>query len=105
MYHNRASDEAQRGLMILDESTKETTLQRLAIDFRTTGHSYGILRNLVEVPLFVDSRATRLVQLADLVAYATFRFVERNDCRFFDVFKHRFHTVSGIVHGLEIKSV
>lgn len=66
-YHNRASDDAQRGLMILDKSTKEKSLQRLALDFRTVGHSSGILRNLVEVPLFVDSRATRLVQLADLV--------------------------------------
>lgn len=102
--HNRASNEAQRGIMIIDESTKETSLQRLALDFRTTGHSSGILRNLVEVPLFVDSRATRLVQLADLVAYATFRYVERNDRRFFDVFSSRFHTVSGIQHGLCIKS-
>jgi hypothetical protein len=101
---NYASNEPQRGLMIIDESTKETSLQRLAIDFRTRGHSSGILRNLTEVPLFVDSRATRLVQLADLISYATFRLVERNDSSFIDVFRHRFHQVSGVEHGLCIKS-
>lgn len=101
--HYTPTNEPQRGLMVCDESTRETSLQRLAVDFRTKGHSSGILRNLVEVPLFVDSRATRLVQLADLIAYATFRYVERNDSRFIDVFKHRFHTISGIQHGLIIK--
>lgn len=98
------SIEAQRGIMILDETTKETSLQRLATDFRTIGHNSGILRNLVEVPLFVDSKATRLMQLADLIAYSTFRYVERNDDKFINVFKHRFHSTSGIMHGLLIKS-
>jgi len=55
---------------------------------------------MAEVPVFVDSRASRLVQLADLVAYATFRHFERGDSQFFDVFKHRFDEVGGIVHGL-----
>jgi hypothetical protein len=103
--HNRASNEAQRGMMILDESTRETSLQRLTTYFRTVGHSSGVIHNLVEVPLFVDSAATRLVQLADLVAYATFRFVERGDDRFIKVFRHRFHSVSGIEHGLLIKDL
>ena len=79
--HNRASDEPQRGLIILDENSKETSLQRLAVDFRTIGHSTGRLHNLVDVPLFVDSKATRLIQLADLVAWAVFRKVERDDAR------------------------
>jgi Protein of unknown function (DUF3800) len=64
----------QRGLIILDDSTYETSLQRLAREFRIEGHRWGQLRNLTEVPLFADSRATRMIQLADLVAYAVRRY-------------------------------
>jgi hypothetical protein len=51
---------------------------------------------------FVDSRASRLVQLADLVAYATFRWFERDDVQFFDLIKDRFDREGGIVHGLKV---
>lgn len=62
-----------RGLIILDESTYETTLQGLARDFRTLGTRWNVIRNIVEVPLFVDSKASRCVQIADHVAYAVYR--------------------------------
>ena len=101
--HNHVSLDPQRGLMIFDESTMETTLQGLVRQFRQTGHRAGLLRNITEVPLFVDSRATRLVQLADLIAYAVFRHVEREDGQFLDVIRHRFHRVGGQEHGLLIK--
>ena len=51
-----------RGLMIFDKSTYENTLQNLASDFQTIGHTWGVLRNLAEVPLFLDSNASRLIQ-------------------------------------------
>jgi hypothetical protein len=50
--------------------------------------------------VFLDSRASRLVQLADLIAYGTFRHFERNDSQFFEVFKRRFDADGGVVHGL-----
>ena len=37
---------------------------------------------MVEVRLFVDSRASRLSQLADLEAYALFRKFEKQDWQF-----------------------
>ena len=74
--------DAQRGIMIFDKSTYESTLQGLATDFRTIGHSWGFLRNLAEVPLFLDSRASRLIQLADLVAYAIFGILKGEIKRF-----------------------
>jgi hypothetical protein len=58
--------DTQRGLIVLDKSTYETSLQGLATTFRTKGHQWGQLHNLSEVPLFVDSKATRMVQFADL---------------------------------------
>lgn len=90
----------QRGLIVLDESSYETSLQSLARDFRTSGHSWGQLRNISEVPLFVDSRATRLIQYADLVAYAMGRYYERGDDEFSSIIAHKFDTEGGVIHGL-----
>jgi len=96
--HHRGN--TQRGLIILDKSTYETTIQNLATDFRTIGHTWDVLRNLSEVPLFLDSRASRLIQLADLVAYAAFREYEHADPQFFSLIRNRLDQEGGIVHGL-----
>jgi len=90
----------QRGLIILDESSYETSLQRLAKEFRTIGHRWGQLYNMSDVPLFVNSKATRLIQYADMVAHAIRRYYERGDSRLFDKFAPRFDQVGGVIHGL-----
>ena len=90
----------QKGLIVLDRSSQETRLQSLASEFRTLGHRWGVTRNLVDVPLFVDSKATRCIQYADLVAYAMRRKYEADDCDFFDAIAGRFDREGGIVHGL-----
>jgi len=96
---HRAND-SQRGLIIFDKSTYETTIQNLAADFRTNGHTWGVLRNFAEVPLFIDSRASRLIQLADLVAYAIFRNYEFGDNQFYSIIEHRIDSAGGLRHGL-----
>lgn len=50
--------------------------------------------------MFLDSRASRLIQLADLVAFALFRFYEYDDPQFYELIKHRFDCDGGIEHGL-----
>jgi hypothetical protein len=95
-----ATNVAHRGLILFDKSTYETSIQGLARDFRTVGHSWGILRNLCEVPVFIDSRASRLIQLADLVAYAIFRKWERSDDRFYSIIRDRFDKDGSVTHGL-----
>lgn len=90
----------QRGIIILDKMIVEGTLQNLANDFRTVGHRWGIIRNLAEVPLFLNSRASRLIQLADLIAFATFRYYERGDRRFMEIIRPRLDAEGGVVHGL-----
>jgi hypothetical protein len=90
----------QRGLVILDESSYETSLQGLARDFRIDGHRWGQLYNFSDVPLFVDSRATRMIQYADMIAYSTRRYFEHGDATYFDIFKHRFDSEGGVLHGL-----
>lgn len=94
--------DTQRGLIVCDKSVKETSLQTLARDFKSVGHRWGVLRNLSEVPVFVDSRASRLVQLADLIAWSLFRAVERGDRRFLEVIEGRFDAVAGVRHGLVV---
>jgi len=87
--------DTQRGLIILDKSSYETSLQILATEFRNTGHKWGQLYNLSDVPLFVDSRATRLIQFADLVAHSLFRYHEKGDTQFFDIIKKPYPFTSG----------
>jgi Protein of unknown function (DUF3800) len=82
--------DTQRGIIVFDKATYETAIQSLAIDFRTVGHRHGIVTNLSEVPLFLDSKASRLIQLADAVAFALYRFYEANDSRFIDIIHERF---------------
>src|SRR5277367_3569365 len=92
--------DTQRGLIIFDKSSTEQRIQTLAREFKRAGHSFGVTRNYAEVPVFVDSKASRLTQLADLVAYALFRHFERADSKYYQIIAHRFDTEGGVVHGL-----
>lgn len=99
LYRNH---DTQRGIIIFDKSTYESSLQTLATNFRTVGHRWGVLRNLAEVPLFLDSKASRLIQLADIIAYVIFRYFEISDNRFFPLIENRFDSEGGTVHGLHV---
>lgn len=89
-----------KGLIVLDKSAQETRLQSLAAEFRNYGHRWGTMRNLADVPLFVDSRATRGIQYADLVTYAIWRKYEKGDAAFFNLIAKSFDSEGGIIHGL-----
>ena len=107
-YLNRLhkQDNTQKGIIIFDKaakSTYETAIQSLAEQFRTTGHSWGKLQNFAEVPLFLDSKASRLIQLADLVAFAIFRHFESGDSQYYDIVKERFDAEGSTVHGLYVR--
>ena len=93
-------DHSQRGLIVMDETAHEGRLQSLARHFRVNGARWGHFRNLAEVPLFVDSKASRAIQLADLVAWATWRKYEMQDGRFFDQLIPKFDADGGVIHGL-----
>ncbi len=97
------SGDTQRGLMVFDKCTTERRMQTLAREFKTSGHSFGVTRNIAEVPMFVDSQATRLIQLADLVAFAMLRHFEYGDPKFFDIISHCFDTDGGVKHGLYVR--
>lgn len=96
----RNTQNPERGLILFDKSSTEARIQTLARDFKYSGHQYGKTRNYAEVPVFLDSKASRLIQLADLVAYAIFRNIEFQDPQFFQIIEGCFDAEGGVVHGL-----
>jgi hypothetical protein len=61
----RTRGDRDRGLVILDRTTRETSLQKLSREFRKAGTRWGSLKNIADTPFFVDSKASRLIQIAD----------------------------------------
>lgn len=91
----------QRGLVILDKSSYEEKIQTLSHVFKHVGHANGQLRNFAEVPLFLDSKASRLIQMADLIAYWIFRHYQSGDQRGYNLIKPYFARYGvGPVSGL-----
>ncbi|MCE9633180.1 MAG: DUF3800 domain-containing protein [Methylophilales bacterium] len=97
-------NEAHRGIIILDKSSTEKRIQTLSREFKYSGHAWGKTKNYAEVPVFLDSKASRLIQLADLVAFALYRFHEHNDNSFYDIIKYCFDSEGGVEHGLYVKA-
>ncbi|KXJ98432.1 MAG: hypothetical protein UZ17_ACD001002787 [Acidobacteria bacterium OLB17] len=95
--------EKQKGLIIVDESAYETSLQKLTQQFRTLGTRWNVIRNIADVPFFVDSKRSRCIQLADHIAYAVFRRYHASDTNYLDVILDRFDRDNGVLHGLSHK--
>jgi hypothetical protein len=92
--------EQHRGMIILDKTTRETSLQKLSREFRKTGTRWGSLKNIADTPFFVDSKASRLIQMADHVAYSVFRRYNSGDAQYMDIIASRFDEDAGVIHGL-----
>jgi len=92
----------QRGLMLFDKHSSENTVQKLARDFREIGHRWGALKNMADVPVFLDSRASRLIQVADLIAFATKRYFANDDQRFFPTIEPRIYREGRNIAGLAL---
>ena len=91
----------EKGLIVLDKTTYENNLQELAKSFRSEGNRWGSrLKHILEVPFFVDSKASRLIQLADHIAYAVFRRYNAGDLNYFNCIEGRFDESDGVIHGL-----
>jgi hypothetical protein len=64
----------------------------------------GQLENLADVPLFADCRATRLLQVADLVSYALYRRYRPDrpsdmSREYFTTLWPKFDAADGATHG------
>jgi len=72
------------GLLVHDNNQsvakKHTDLMR---HFHRQGTLWAAVDRIIETPMFVDSKLTRMVQIADLCAYALRRFVENGETDLF----------------------
>jgi hypothetical protein len=92
-----------RGLVIHDRRVvAERDIQSWTSEWRKAAGNVGQLMNLADVPLFADSRATRLLQVADVVSYALFRRYAPGTPAVPAFMKlwPLFHAEDGAVHGL-----
>ncbi len=88
---NRREDHPpERGLVLLNAASLMAKHQTLARQLSDVGYSSGAIKNLAEVPVALNRRNSRTLQLGGLVAYAVHRHFEHNDSQYFDLIKHCF---------------
>jgi hypothetical protein len=68
-----AAGDPHNGIAIADETHLERQIQGWTEGWRETATALGRLDHLADVPLFANSRATRLLQAADLIAWSVWR--------------------------------
>ncbi|HEB68427.1 MAG TPA: DUF3800 domain-containing protein [Desulfobulbus sp.] len=103
IYHEARPQYSHKGIIVFDKNAYENSLQSLLIEFRQQGTRWRDVKNIREVPFFVDSKASRLIQLADHIAYSVFRRYNAGDITYFNCIEDRFDTYQGVVHGLSHK--
>lgn len=92
-----------RGLCIFDKTKLENKYQNWLKNYQKNGNRWdNNINNFAEIPLCLDSSLSRLIQLADLIAYSIFRKYEYNDDTYFSIIKNCFDENEGMQHGLYI---
>lgn len=96
----REEGDPQRGLVIVSEGRFHLRARAWIEEFRAFGTRWGDLRNFSDIPYFAAARETRLLQAADFVSYAVWRFYEHGDQSYVAPLLDRFDRSGGVVHGL-----
>lgn len=72
------------GILIHDNNqTIAKKHTNLMMNFHSKGTLWTNIKHIIETPLFVDSKLTRMVQVADLCSYALRRYVENGETDLF----------------------
>lgn len=99
--NTQAKDPCNYGLIVHDNNEtvarKHTDLMR---DFHIKGTLWTGVRHIIETPLFVDSKLTGMVQIADLWSYALRRFLENQEVDLFNLLFPRADSVGKKVLGV-----
>jgi hypothetical protein len=98
----RGVDSGNRGLVIHDRRVvAERDIQEWTREWQKAAGTVGQLRNMADVPLFADSRASRLIQAADLISYALYRHYDpgRKSNDYIEDLWPAFDAAGGIMHG------
>lgn len=91
-----------KGMIIIDHAHEEKYMDFFQ-GYRDNGTPYGTIHHVVDIPYFARGKDTRMIQLADLCAYAVFRRYEHEDFTYFDYIKTKFDRRSrkGRIDGLK----
>ncbi|MGP1602253.1 DUF3800 domain-containing protein [Treponema sp.] len=96
-------NEAVRGLAVFDKSKLENQYQSWSRLYQSLGNMWKEkLNNFAEVPLFLDSRISRSIQLADLIAFSLFRYFEHKDDTYYSVIRDCFDKDKNQQYGLYV---
>ena len=96
-FENRDID----GLLVHDNNeTISRKLTEMMRSFHAKGTFFWEITRIVETPMFVDSKLTAMVQMADLCAYATRRFFENAEQDLFNRVYQRFDRTGKRVVGI-----
>jgi hypothetical protein len=92
-----------RGIVVFDEARPSLSreIRRLLAEFQVGGTRWTSLGCVIETAFFFDSRSSRLIQIADFVAYAIYRWYEHEDPSYLKLIYNRFDRQSGKLHGLK----
>jgi hypothetical protein len=105
----------ENGLMIFDQDYANEPVMRKQFDeIRRMGHEWGLIRHVIDVPLFSPSQHLIGLQLADVCAYATRRYLdkgavkesheEKNFLRIASQFDHAGGQLHGLRHYTHLQS-
>ena len=89
------------GLVVHDNN--ETVARRhthMMRSFHTAGTLWTSVDCIIETPMFVDSKLTRMVQIADLCAYALRRYVENGETELFQPVFERADRIGDVAVGV-----
>lgn len=84
---DRSSESGHRSYGLLVHDNNETVARKhteLMRHFHRKGTFWIDVRHIIETPLFVDSKLTSMVQIADLCSYALRRYIENGETDLFD---------------------
>lgn len=79
----------EHGMLVCDDHASRGQIQALMSVIHSGGVPKQLVDNLIETAFFTDSRQSRLLQVADLLCHATYRFIEGRDCHYFHEFERK----------------
>lgn len=99
--HASDSGVHERGIVIHDRRSIERDVQGWTNTWRNVSGRIGRLTHITDAPLFSDSRASRLIQAADFVSWALWRYYgpAADESRVKYLWPH-FDNAEGKMHGL-----
>jgi hypothetical protein len=99
----KASERVGRGILVFDEARPSLSreIRRLLAEFQASGTRWAPLGCIIETAFFFDSRASRLMQIADFAAYVVYRWYEHSDDSYLKVIYSKFDRQGSKLHGLK----